>query len=123
MYVCITTHINYMGKREMPDDVKSWFWATIRKMWPVAEGSLSLRKSPCIRKNCTACASGKGHRSYVLYGRRGKRRISIYVPEDLVPQVEEALENGRRLQQLMSNAGVRYVQAMKGDRSSRRRKR
>ena len=59
----------------------------------------------------------------MLYGRRGKQRFSIYVPEDLVPQVEEALENGRRLQQLMNDAGVRYVHAIKGDHSSRRRKR
>jgi len=112
----------YMSKRETPQEVKSWFWATIRTVWPVAEGSLSLRKSPCIRKNCKACARGEGHRSYVLYGRRGKRRISIYVPEDLVSQVKEALENGRRLQQLMNDAGVRYVHAIKGDRSFRTRK-
>lgn len=39
-------------------------------------GSLALRKGPCIRPNCPACASGEGHSSYAPYGRRGKRRVS-----------------------------------------------
>lgn len=122
MYVRYSTHVP-MPKMESTESVKRWFLAAIEHLWPVAEGSLSLRKSPCIRKNCRACATGEGHRSYVLYGRRGNQRISIYVPEDLASQVEEALENGRRLQELMNDAGVRYVHAMKGDRSSRTRKR
>lgn len=102
-----------MKKRETPEEVKSWFWANVRRIWPVAEGSLSLRKSPCIRKNCKACAKGEGHLSHVLYGRRGKRRFSIYVPDDLAPKIEKAVKNGRRLQQLMNEAGVRYVSAVK----------
>jgi hypothetical protein len=56
----------------------------------------------------------------VLYGRQGKRRLSIYVPENLVPKVEAALENGRRLQQLMNEAGLRYVRALKRGRTDNR---
>ncbi len=102
-----------MSKEETAEKVRIWFQTAIQKMWPVAEGSLSLRKSPCIRENCQACAKGEGHLSYVLYGREGRRRFSIYVPEELVPEVEKALANGRRLQQLMNEAGVRYVHALK----------
>ncbi|MCI0628551.1 MAG: hypothetical protein L0387_44040 [Acidobacteria bacterium] len=105
-----------MNKEETSEKVRIWFQTTIQKMWPVAEGSLSLRKSPCIRENCQACAKGKGHLSYVLYGREGKRRFSIYVPEALVPEIEKALANGRRLQQVMNEAGVRYVHALKRER-------
>lgn len=111
-----------MPEKESPESVKLWFQGAVQKMWPVAEGSLSLRKTPCIRKNCRACASGEGHRSYVLYGRRGKQRVSLYVPEDLAPEVEKALENGRQLQQVMNEAGLRYLQAVKRRRSSKRRK-
>lgn len=102
-----------MSKEETSEKVRIWFQTAIEKMWPVAEGSLSLRKSPCIRENCQACAKGEGHLSYVLYGREGRRRFSIYVPEELVPEIEKALANGRRLQQLMNEAGVRYVHALK----------
>jgi hypothetical protein len=106
---------------DTPRDVERWFTKAIAKLWPVAEGSLSLRRSPCIRENCQACARGEGHSSYVLYARRGDRRVSVYVPEDVAPKIEEAIENGRRLQELMNEAGVRYVEAMKRQRGRRSR--
>jgi hypothetical protein len=101
---------------ETPEQVIRWFQAAVQKLSPVAAGSLSLRKSPCIRKNCPACASGEGHSSYALYGRRDGKRFSIYVPDDLVPQIHEAIANGRRIQELLSEAGVRYTQALKAKR-------
>ena len=99
-----------------------WFGKAIGSIWPIADGSLSLRKSPCVRANCPACAAGEGHRSYVLYGRTAKKRFSIYVPEDLVPEVRAAMENGRRLKELISEAGLRYTQALKDDRKRRTHK-
>jgi len=102
-----------MRQAETPKDVRQWFAAAIRELWPVAVGSLSLRKGPCIRPNCPACASGEGHSSYALYGRRANRRFSIYVPEKLVPEVRAAIQNGRELQELINEAGVRYVSALK----------
>ena len=62
-----------------------------------------------------ACAAGKGHSSYALYVRRGSRRLSIYVPQRLVPDVRRAIENGRLLQELINEAGVRYVSALKNE--------
>ena len=107
---------------EKPQDIERWFASAIAKLWPVAEGSLSLRRCPCVRKNCQVCARGGGHPSYVLYARRGGRRVSIYVPEDVAPKIERALENGRRLQQLINEAGVRYVDAVKRQRTAKSRK-
>ena len=102
--------------------LRGWFFEAVRKHWPVATGSLSLRKGPCIRENCQACASGKGHSSYALYGRREGRRFSIYVPEELVPEVRAAIQNGRQLQELINEAGVRYVRALKKRRSRKPRR-
>jgi hypothetical protein len=99
--------------------LRRWFSEAVRKYWPVATGSLSLRKGPCIRENCPACASGKGHSSYALYGRRKGRRFSIYIPEELVPQVRAAIRNGRNMQELINEAGVRYVRALKRSRKPR----
>lgn len=110
-----------MPSFETSEDVRRWFRKAIRKLWPVALGSVSLRKSPCIRPNCAACASGKGHSSYALSGYRGKRRFSIYVPDELAPNIEEAIENGRRLQDLIKEAGARYLRAQKRERLSRSR--
>jgi hypothetical protein len=105
-----------MPKSETPEEVRRWFLNAIQKLWPVAGGSISLRKSPCIRENCSACASGVGHSSYALSGYRGKRRFSVYVPDQLAPEIERAVETGRELQDLMKEAGLRYVRARKSER-------
>jgi hypothetical protein len=107
------------AKDEKADDVRKWLMEAIRDLWPVADGSLSLRKSPCVRTNCAACAAREGHRSYVLYGRRGEQRSSVYIPEELVAEIQLALENGRRIKELISMAGERYVHALKNERRPR----
>jgi hypothetical protein len=117
MCMCVYTH-TYM--RESSEQVIRWFQAAVEKLSPAAAGSLSLRRSPCIRKNCPTCASGEGHSSYVLYGRLEGKRYSIYVPEDLVPHIKEAISNGRRIQELLIEAGVRYTQALKSERRKAR---
>lgn len=98
---------------ETPEQVLKWFQTAVQKLGPAVTGSLSLRKSPCIRKNCPACASGEGHAGYALYGRHEGKRSSIYVPNDLVPELSAAIANGQRIQELLSEAGVRFTQALK----------
>jgi len=105
-----------MRTEETPSEVHRWFESAARRVWPVAEGSLSLRKTRCIRKNCSACTAGRGHVSYVFCGRKGSERFSIYVPDDLAPTVQQAIKNGRHLQELMNEAGVRLVHALKNQR-------
>ena len=117
--MCENIHL-FMPRKETALEVKRWFQDTIRDLWPIAMGSLSLRKSPCIRERCGLCESGVGHSSYALYGRKGKRRFSIYVPDELAPELERAIQNGRQLQELMMEAGRRYILALKDERRSRR---
>jgi hypothetical protein len=100
-------------RNETPSDVERWLSDRAAKAWPALLGSLSLRRSPCIRDNCPACRSGEQHPSWVLYGRLEGRRISVYVPEELVPQVQRCLDNGRALQELLHEAAPRYVKALK----------
>lgn len=115
-----------MRRSESPEDVRRWFLRQVGKLWPLAAGSLSLRTGPCIRENCSACQSGEGHSSYALYGRKKTGRFSVYVPQELVPLVQQAVNNGRRLEKLMREAGLRYTAALKAKRaagaSARKRK-
>src|SRR5437660_3536835 len=62
-----------MAAPETPADVRRWFLAQVQALWPVAGGSVSLRKSPCVRPRCAACAAGEQHASYVLYARHRGR--------------------------------------------------
>ena len=101
------------------------FAAAVSKLWPVAGGSLSWRKNSCTRASCAACESGTGHPGYGLWGRSGERRFALYVPMELAPEMEQALSNGRALQQLVAEMGVRYTRARKEQRrekQSRRRR-
>ena len=106
-----------MHESEAPADVARWLERQSVEKWPAILGSLSLRRSPCIRENCRACQSGEQHLSYVLYGRIKGRRVSIYIPEDLVAEVQRALDNGRAVRELLYEAGERYANALKRQRS------
>ena len=103
-------------------DVEQWFRKQAALLWPAALGSLSLRRSPCVREHCEACRSGEQHASYVLYGRLKGRRFAVYVPEELVPEVRRCLENGRALQELLYQAAPRYVKALKRERDKTSKK-
>jgi hypothetical protein len=98
----------YMTRTETAEQVQLWFQAAIGDLWSVAIGSISLRKSPCIRKHGRLCEAGRGHSSYALYGRSGTGRFSLYVPDELAKEVETAIQNGRELQKLITEAGRRY---------------
>jgi hypothetical protein len=103
-------------KTETPDEVRRWFLAEVARLWPVAGGSLSLRKNKCIRSRCVACRTGEGHPAYALHGRLGGRQSSVYVPDDLAREVEEAVGRAAALRELLVEAGRRYVRARKAQR-------
>jgi hypothetical protein len=102
---------------ESPSDVAHWLRSESADLWPAVLGSLSLRRSRCIRENCPACLSGEQHQSYVLYGRANGRRVAVYVAEELVPEVQRSLDNGRALQDLLHQAAPRYIKALKRQRA------
>jgi hypothetical protein len=102
-----------MNQSESLSDVVRSLEDRTAKIGPAILGSLSLRRSPCVRENCQACLSGEQHPSWVLYGRAKGRRFAVYVPEELVPEVRRCLDNGRALQELLYEAAPRYVKALK----------
>ncbi|HSE86700.1 MAG TPA: hypothetical protein VLJ79_10795 [Candidatus Binatia bacterium] len=99
-------------------DVEQWFRKQAALLWPAALGSLSLRRSPCVREHCAACRSGEQHASHVLYGRIKGRRFAIYIPGELVPEVQLSLDNGRVLQELLYQSALRYTKALKHQKAS-----
>jgi hypothetical protein len=105
------------SKFESPAEVRGWLQQEAANLWPAALGSLNLRRSSCVRKHCRACLSGEKHASYVLYGRLRGRRVCLYVPEELVPELRRCLDHGRALQELLYQAGPRYLQALKQQRT------
>ncbi len=108
-------------KREFPADVAHWFQEQAAALWPAALGSLSLRRTRCIREHCPACSKGEQHSSHVLYGRIKGQRFSLYIPDELVPEVNRCLDNGRALQDLLYQTALRYANALKHERTIRQK--
>ena len=73
--------------------------------WPALKGSLAQVYKPCIRPHCAACARGDKHANYLLTFTEKGRRRGLYVPKPVVPLLKRALENGRRLEQLLYEVG------------------
>jgi hypothetical protein len=57
-------------------------------------------------------------RARLLYGGHKGKRFAVYVPGELAPEAQHAVENGRALQDLLVQAGPRYVKALKRARAS-----
>ena len=77
----------------------------ITSLWPALKGSLAKVYKPCIRKNCPACARGDKHPAWLLSLSHQGRRTTRYVPQTLVPTVQRAIQNGRRIEQLLYRTG------------------
>jgi len=65
------------------------------------------------------CRSGEGHPAYALHTRLRGKQTSLYVPDELVEKVEEAVQNGKKVGELLVEVGRRYVNALKAQRKRR----
>ena len=92
-------------KKDNRFSVQQRFLQQLLSLWPALKGSLAEVRKPCIRPNCSACARGQKHPNYLLaFTEKGRRRC-LYVPQAMVPVLKRALENGRRLEQLLYALG------------------
>lgn len=92
--------------------------ASVKKLaalWPVAKGSLTLTRSPCTRKNCRECASGRKHPKLIFTFREGGRLRGMYVRPAHEGPVRKAIANGRELERLMAGAGRDLVLSPRQD--------
>ncbi len=81
------------------------FLDQLRPLWPALKGSLALVYKPCIRPHCRACLRGEKHPNYLLaFTQQGRRRCR-YVPRAMVPVLRRALQNGRRIEELLYQMG------------------
>jgi hypothetical protein len=108
--------------KQSAQEVQKWFQDQAMNLWPAALGSLTLRRSPCVRERCDACLKGERHPSHFLYVRTQGRRIAIYIPDELLGEVQRSLDNGRQLQELLCQTAIRYANALKHERTTRSKK-
>ena len=100
---------------QVQDASKDAFLEKLAALWPVAKGSLTLTRSPCTRKNCKECASGRKHPKLIFTFREGGRLRGMYVRPAHEGPVRKAIANGRELERLMAGAGRDLVLSPRQD--------
>ena len=101
------------AKPDQDDADKDAFMAKVAGLWPVAKGSLTLTRSPCIRKGCKACASGVKHPKWLFTFREAGKLRGLYVRPAHAARLGRAIENGRALERLVVAAGSALVLALR----------
>jgi len=102
-----------------PDsNLRQRFVHQFEKLWPAIKGSLAEVRKPCIRPNCPACARGDKHPAFILsFTDKGRRRC-MYVPAELVPQLRQALRNGKALEALLYQLGPELLRQYRKERDA-----
>lgn len=94
------------------------FLRNLAKLWPAIKGSLAEVRKPCIRPNCPACVRGDKHAAFILsFTEKGRRRC-MYVPTEMVPQLQQALRNGKALEQLLYQMGPELLRQYRKERDA-----
>jgi hypothetical protein len=101
-----------------PSPLQQAFLEELARLWPLAKGSLALVRKPCIRPTCPACKDGRKHPAWLFsFTQAGKRRCR-YVPRELAPVLQQALDNGRQLEKRLVELGVELLTRYRQGRSS-----
>lgn len=106
-----------MTKANRPSDQQA-FLDEVAGLWPLAKGSLTFVRKPCIRPNCPACKAGRKHKAIFFSFTEGGKRRCRYVPAELAPVLRQALANGRRLQRRLSELGAALIDAYRRQRDA-----
>ena len=108
-----------MKHSNTPDSaLRQNFLRQLQKLWPAIKGSLAQIRKPCIRLNCPACARGDKHPAFILSFTDQGRRRCMYVPAELVPQLQQALSNGKALEALLCQLGPELLRQYRQQRDA-----
>jgi hypothetical protein len=98
-----------MSKHKITPEQQA-FLGELANCWPLAKGSLTLVRKPCIRPNCPACRDGRKHPAWMFsYTLDGKRRCR-YVPAQWVEMLQQAIDNGKRLERRLAQLGSELLE-------------
>ncbi len=103
---------------DLPATIQQHFQDELLALWPVLKGSLAEVRKPCIRQKCAACARGDKHASFIWTFTEEGRRRCMYVPTEMVPLLRQGLENGRKLEALLTQIGPMLLRQHRQERTS-----
>lgn len=81
----------------------------VANLWPIAKGSLREVRKSCSQKNCKGCLSGERHPAWLFTYYMDGRQHSKHVPKSEVETLKKALSNGRALERMILESGLRLL--------------
>ncbi len=92
--------------------MREWL-AEIKKIGIVAKGSIRQYKRNCGSKNCRKCASGERHPTHQMTYYIDGKQHSKYIGPTQLEGIQQAISNGRKLEELMVRFGLEYLDILK----------
>ena len=100
-----------MEKQEL---IEKWL-AAVKETGIAAKGSIHEYKRNCGSKKCRKCRSGERHPTHQLtYYLEGKQHSRHVGPRQL-EQMQKAIANGRKLEELLVCFGLEYLDMLKAE--------
>ena len=94
-------------------EVEKWI-KEAGQLFPAAKGSVREVRRGCGYPTCKRCASGEKHQGYLFtYYLNGKQK-SHNVPKLKLERLKKALENGKKVEQLMVQNALAMIQTDRG---------
>ena len=97
-----------------PGSSREQFLREASNLWPVAKGSVSIVNKRCMREGCRTCLEDGGHPAAIYTYRSGGKLRCMHVRKDFVPALRAAIENGRKLEELLVRMGRQMVLDQRG---------
>ena len=88
----------------------------LEALWPVAKGSLSDVQRPRAIKGTRARENAKTKTSHIYTYRENGKFHCRYVRPEFVGELKKAIENGRKLDQLLSGCGRELLEELRRER-------
>ncbi len=102
-----------MAKKSAVVETMDELLEQVQSVWPAARGSVSEVRKPCVNPNCRVCASGAKHTVWLYSCVLNGKRKCVYVPRDDVAALQQALANGKALEQILVKAGLALIRDAK----------
>jgi len=94
-------------------DAKEKWLKAVAGLYPAAKGSMREVRRNCSSPSCTTCISGTRHPAWLLTYYLDGRQHSKHIPKAMGGEMRKALENGRKLEDLMVLASLELIEAHK----------
>lgn len=94
-------------------EVREGWLKAVTELGPVVKGSIKEIKAVCGSKKCKKCLSGERHQAFQMTYYLDGKQHSKYIQKGQLELARVALENGRKLEELMTRFGLEYLNATK----------